>query len=161
MWGCVCLLLQSKDQRTDPRSERNLVLGAVSRDLSLYRFASDELRSDRRWVCSVVEQDWRALEHTSDELKDDAAIVLSAVKQDGRAMAFASQRRRSDREIVLAVLQAHPHDTYVAAESCRSLARLATAKPDTQAWLGARGGCEAVASALKNHSSSKAVQLHV
>ena len=46
----------SRLEGVDPRDERDLVLAAVSRDLALYRFASDELRGDRRWVRDVVLQ---------------------------------------------------------------------------------------------------------
>jgi len=58
-------------------------------------------------------------------------------------------------------MQAHPNDGFVQAEGCRSISRLATARPEVQGFFLRRGGAARVVEALLEHPGDRAVQLQV
>mmetsp|Transcript_22936 Transcript_22936/g.53678 ORF Transcript_22936/g.53678 Transcript_22936/m.53678 type:complete len:266 (-) Transcript_22936:75-872(-) len=84
------------------RSDRTIVLGAVSRRGGALQHASAELRNDRSIVLAALSRRGDALQYASEALRADRAIVLAAVSRDGDALRFASDALRSDRVVLLA-----------------------------------------------------------
>jgi len=79
-------------------------LDLVKRHGYLLHFASDEIKSDRKVVLAAVTQFGSALEYASEELKNDREIVLAAVTQNGNALVYAGQQLKNDREFYLKML---------------------------------------------------------
>ena len=72
---------------------------AVTHNGRALKYASDELRSDREVVMSAVSCDAWALEFASDELRNDRKVVLVALKNDKKVIEWASNELQNDKWI--------------------------------------------------------------
>lgn len=64
------------------------------------QYASSDTRSNRQLVMAAVTKRWSHLRYASDKLKNDKEIVIAAVKNNGSALQFASYELTNDREVV-------------------------------------------------------------
>ena len=102
------------------RSDRDLVMTAVSKHGAALQYASEELRSDRGLVMTAVSQFGASLEHASEELRSDRDLVMTAVSMHGSALRFASEELRSDRDVVMAAASNGWRALQYASEELRS-----------------------------------------
>ena len=90
------------------RSNREVVLAAVTSQGDALRYASDLLRADRAIVLCAVQNHGLALAHCSDpDLCADAEIAVAAAQQNGQALVYVAAALRADRTFMLEVL---PYD---------------------------------------------------
>ena len=134
-WPC----LQHASDRL--RSDKSIVLLAVSNDSLAIQYASDELRddydiamaavktqpnSDMDWVCCIEGWSYNperlgGLSAVSQRLRDNFDVVLASVKMNGYSLKFASDRLRDNDEIVLEALKSSNYGALaVASERFRS-----------------------------------------
>jgi len=86
------------------RTDREILLAAVSESGRALEYASDELRADREIVLAAVSEDGDALKFASDDLKADREIVLAAVADDGYCLKYAAGQLTQDPEILAAAI---------------------------------------------------------
>jgi hypothetical protein len=84
------------------RSDREIMMMAVSSDGSVLQFASDELKADREIVKTACSRDGCALEFASLSLRADRDIVKAACAKNGCALEFASSELQNDKVIASA-----------------------------------------------------------
>ena len=89
------------------RSEREVVMKAVSEDGRALEHASLELRGDREIVMRAVTEHGFALKHAAKDLMGDREVVMAAVARHGDALRFATEELRDDREVVMAAVAKH------------------------------------------------------
>ena len=75
------------------RSDKEVVLAAVSSNSFAVRYASFNLRADKDVIRAAVTQDGRTLAYASDELKGDKDIVLAAVAHTAGALRYLKSTR--------------------------------------------------------------------
>ena len=99
----ISTVLEDKDNQ---KSEREIILAAVTKHGSALEHTTKELKSDREIVLAAVLNYGRALKYAADELKFDREIVLAAItsKDSVRAFEYAADNMKSDFEIVLAAV---------------------------------------------------------
>ena len=90
------------------KSDREIVMAAVSSRGGTLRFADEELKSDREIVMAAVSSRGAVLEEADEELKSDREIVLAAVKNDGCAIQHACKELKYDLEIIFASFESEP-----------------------------------------------------
>ncbi|EFC46683.1 predicted protein [Naegleria gruberi] len=71
----------------------------------LLEHANAEMKSDRELVLKAVSNKCHALAFASDLLKQDFEIVMQSVKQDGSTLLYANDSLKSNRELVLEALK--------------------------------------------------------
>lgn len=124
-WAEVRELLQEGELGLDAvdeahRSDRELVLAAVSRDGRELGHAAAALRADRQLALSAVRRDGLALEFVAPVLRDDREVVLSAVRSCSQALQHASDALRADPEVVRAAMSMSWRSLQHAHEDLRS-----------------------------------------
>ena len=78
------------------RSDRDIVIAAVSNNGSAFRFADEVLRGDLDVVMTAIKQGGGALRYASKDARANQKLVLAAVKQDGSALEFASDELKGN-----------------------------------------------------------------
>ena len=73
------------------RTDKDVVLAAVTQKGSDLAFTSASLQADKQVVLAAVRQDGSALRFASTGLQADKEVVLAAVRQSGDALPFACQ----------------------------------------------------------------------
>ncbi|MCX6987963.1 MAG: DUF4116 domain-containing protein [Chlamydiae bacterium] len=101
--GLAALDLVSPRLRTD----KDVVLAAVTQKGSDLAFTSASLKADKEVVLAAVRQDGSALRFAFTGLQADKEVVLAAVRQSGDALPFACQELQADTEVVLAARQGY------------------------------------------------------
>ncbi|CAE6920129.1 unnamed protein product [Symbiodinium natans] len=86
------------------RSDREVVLCAVSQRGDLLEVASEALRADEEVVLAALRWDAQVLAFAAPVLLESRGFALRAVASDGRALEFLSDTFREDREVVLAAV---------------------------------------------------------
>lgn len=87
------------------QNDKEIVLAAVQVDGRAVIYASEDLQNDEEVVLAAVSATALALEHASPDLQNNETIVMAAVQQDGNALQYASSRLQNDETIVLAAVQ--------------------------------------------------------
>ncbi|WP_448216739.1 DUF4116 domain-containing protein [Endozoicomonas sp. 2B-B] len=87
------------------RSDKELVLEAVTGHPSNLKYASQELRNDKQVVIAAVTQRGCCLIDASSKLQDDDDVVKAAIKQSPDALEYASERIRRDKSIINSVIK--------------------------------------------------------
>ncbi|WP_422442402.1 MULTISPECIES: DUF4116 domain-containing protein [unclassified Endozoicomonas] len=87
------------------RSDKELVLEAVTGHPSNLKYASQELRNDKQVVIAAVTQRGCCLIDASSKLQDDDDVVKAAIKQSPDALEYASERIRRDKSIISSVIK--------------------------------------------------------
>ena len=100
--------MTNKRRRSQPASEREVVLAAVNNSVFALKYAPEELQSDREVVLAAVNNDGYALEYASEELRSDREVVLAAVNNNVIALGYVSEELRADRGVLLAAVKIHP-----------------------------------------------------
>ena len=80
--------------------DKALMMMALERNYTNFRYISDALRDDDELVSMVLKYHGDQLEYASARLRDDRDVVCLAVASKGRALRHASQRLRADRDVV-------------------------------------------------------------
>ena len=80
--------------------DKPLMMMALERNYTNFRYISDALRDDDELVRMVLKYHGEQLEHVSARLCDDRDVVCLAVASKGEALRHASQRLRADRDVV-------------------------------------------------------------
>ena len=80
---------------------------AVRRGENL-KYASKVMRSDKDVVLAAVTNCGRALEHASHDLRDDKDVVLAAVRSDVTALRWASVALRADHDVFDVAMNQQP-----------------------------------------------------
>eukprot|EP00434_Breviolum_minutum_P007549 symbB.v1.2.006664.t2/scaffold372.1/size218212/16 len=111
--------LALQDLGEELRSDKELVLAAVSANGWCLEFASPLLRADKDVAMVAVQSDAAALEFVSEALRKDPGVVLAAAQRNGWALAFAAPELRADKEIVLAAVASNPLALQFASEDLR------------------------------------------
>ena len=87
----------NNENNTDSERE-NIIEGYRSGDFD-FQESNDEQRSDREMVLAAISHNGNALALASQELKDDYEIVVEAMKNNANAFIYASSRLQSIDEI--------------------------------------------------------------
>nr|CAG4714732.1 unnamed protein product [Naegleria fowleri] len=132
----------------DLKSDKEIVLEAVSMHGRAFEYASEDLKKDKQFVLEVVQQNGEVLEYTFIDLKQDKEVVLEAVKQKGCVLEYASDDLKSDKEVVLEAVKQDGFALFYASEPLKqdkeivleaikqqilNLASISTDEP-TQIW---------------------------
>jgi hypothetical protein len=80
------------------KSDKDVVMAAVSNYGLALRFASDQLKADKEVVIIAVSQNGDSLYDASKELQNDREVVMIAVSQDGFFLYYASKEVQNDKE---------------------------------------------------------------
>lgn len=87
------------------RSNREIVLAAVTHSGRSLQWVSGQLLADRDITLAAVRSDGIALMYADDQWKNDKEIVLTAVRNMGFILFYASDALRGDAEVILAAVQ--------------------------------------------------------
>eukprot|EP00931_Biecheleriopsis_adriatica_P071813 TRINITY_DN4573_c0_g1_i2.p1 TRINITY_DN4573_c0_g1~~TRINITY_DN4573_c0_g1_i2.p1 ORF type:complete len:743 (-),score=157.99 TRINITY_DN4573_c0_g1_i2:23-2251(-) len=141
------------------QDDTDVVNAAVQQNGRALRFASTRLREDRSVVTVALQQAGRALEHACTEFKSDREMVLLAVQQDGTALEFAAAALQGDWGVVTAAVQQCPAALKHATEEMRtdkSIAAEAVSRDgDALEWtLWLRGDWETVYLAVQQNGEA-------
>ena len=103
------------DYRKVIECNKKIALAAVSRyPGALYLFDYDTIKSDKNIVLAAVTKDGRALKDVSLELKEDLDVVLAAIRQNPINVSFADYDFRTTSEhpeiIAARSLRYNPHE---------------------------------------------------
>jgi len=83
------------------KSDKEIVLAAVTQNGNALQYASDDLKGDQNVVFAAFKQKGYSVEgHMSVR-----EMILAAVRADGNNLQFASNELREDREVVLAAVR--------------------------------------------------------
>mmetsp|Transcript_95568 Transcript_95568/g.212557 ORF Transcript_95568/g.212557 Transcript_95568/m.212557 type:complete len:206 (+) Transcript_95568:111-728(+) len=121
-WGWQAMAAL-KDASPEQRSDRAIVLEAVSFNGWALQWASEHLLKDREIVLAAVKSNGLVLELASENLRNDKKLVLEAVKQNGRALKWASPKLTKDADIVMAAVLQCGHALAYAADELRGQQR--------------------------------------
>lgn len=89
------------------KSDRDIMMVAVTTKGSALAYASKELKADREVVIAAVKQHCCALKYASRSFRSDKDVILAAVGRCGDGLWFASEELRGDRDVVLTALHDH------------------------------------------------------
>eukprot|EP00971_Amphidinium_carterae_P295605 5870677-Amphidinium_carterae.1 len=101
----------------DLRGDRCIALAAIAQHGTALQYASEELRADREVVLAAVSHHGEALEYAAESLRADREVVLAAIANNGLALLLAADVLKTDRETVLAAVTKHPKALRFAADS--------------------------------------------
>jgi hypothetical protein len=125
------------------RSNREVVIAAVSKNGANFKYASDELKNDRGIVLTAIANDevdcGCVYKMCPLAVKNDREIVLAAVSKHGKDLVYVSDEFRHDREVVLRAVANDESETGVALR-CAS--------------IDLRGDREIVLAAVSKHGHS-------
>ena len=85
--------------------DKPLMMIALERNYTNFRYISDALRDDDELVSMVLKYHGDQLEYVSARLRDNRAVVRLAVVNSGGALRYASTTLRADQEVVLLALR--------------------------------------------------------
>lgn len=77
----------------------------VTKDASMFEFASGNLKRDKQFVLLAVNRDGDLLKFVSPELQADKEVVLIAVKWKAPALKYASAELKKDKQVLLAAFR--------------------------------------------------------
>ena len=80
--------------------DKALMMIAVQRNYTSFRYVSDALRDDDELVSMVLNYHGEQLEFASARLRDDRDMVCLAAASVGKALKYASERLRADRDVI-------------------------------------------------------------
>ena len=80
--------------------DKALMLMALKRNYTSFRYVSEALRDDKELVCMVLKDHGDQLEHVSARLRGNRGVVCLAVASTGKALKYASAPLRADPEVV-------------------------------------------------------------
>jgi len=86
----------------DFTGDEDVVLAAVSKNVSAFEYIDYEFSSNKKVMMAVVSRDGFLLEEADEILRNDKEVVLAAVKETGNAFEYASDVLKKDRRFVLA-----------------------------------------------------------
>lgn len=88
------------------KSDREVVLVAVTQDCYALNYADKKFKSDKSFISEALDHcnGW-ILSYVDDKIKADKKIVLKAIERDACAINYAPEKLKSDREIALKVVQ--------------------------------------------------------
>jgi hypothetical protein len=121
------------------RTDKEVVLAAVTQCGRALYYAAVALRADKQVVLAAVTQNGLALQYAAPTyaavaLRADKQAVLAAVTQDGRALYYAAEALRADKEVVLAAVAQHGEALQYAMPALAQHAALQQIKQLSRHW---------------------------
>ena len=92
----------SSEVPTQFHNDREIVLTALSKNVSQFVSLPDNMKDDHEIVLFVVSLSGFYLQFASKNMRNNREIVLAAINSDAQSLEFASNELRKDREIVIA-----------------------------------------------------------
>lgn len=112
-----CMMMYVSEQL---KQDRELMLLAIQRDMSAFRFAPDTLRSDITFILEAVKINPYVFRYLDPSFKQIKEIVLEVVQNKGWMLNDVDSHWRSDRDIVMAAIKNEPESFKFANTKFRS-----------------------------------------
>lgn len=79
----------------DGYDNRDVVLFASKKDISLLQYASKRILNDKKFILDIVKHDGMGLQYASKNLQGDLDVILTAIGQNKSSMRFVNYNKRN------------------------------------------------------------------
>lgn len=98
----ISLLKYASDEL---RNDYEFILSAIRENGGVLMYASRDLRNNREIVLAAIEKTNEALRYASDELKNNSEVVRAAVLKNFKTLSFASDELKNNHEFILSIVR--------------------------------------------------------